>query len=268
MERIKAALERARKERETLSGPLSRGGGANTPPAVEIAFTHTAVLPVSASHLHDHHVLAPTDVGDGAYSDPYKILRTQVLSRLREHNWNTLAITSAGPDEGKTLTAINLAVSLALEVNCTVLLVDSDLRRPSVHKYFGIEPRAGLSDYLAGRADIPDLLVNPEGYPRLVILPAGKHIANSAEMLSSPRMTALVRELKNRYPSRLVLFDLPPVLAAADALSLIPQIDGTLLVVEDRKTQSDDLLRMLELLQHCEIIGTVLNKADVRMGYY
>ena len=140
----------------------------------------------------------------GPFVDAIKILRTQVIHRLREHNWNELGVTSPGYGEGKTLTAVNLAVSLAMEMTQTVLLVDANLRNPSVHELFGLKNCPGFADYLLDNQVIEDLLVHP-GIGRFVLLPGGRAISNSTEILTSPKMLALVEEFKDRYPSRIVI---------------------------------------------------------------
>ena len=198
--------------------------------------------------------------GKDQVTSAYKVLRTQVLQRLNGNHWNALAVVSANHDEGKTVTAINLALSLAQEVNHTVLLVDLNLHTPAVHRYFDHNPRYGLSDYLLDGVELKDILFNP-GVDRLVVLPAGDGLANSSEMLSSPKMTALVEELKARYPSRIVLFDLPPLLSADDALVFSPYVDAALVVIEDGATEREELLRAVELLGDTPIIGAVLNKS-------
>jgi capsular exopolysaccharide synthesis family protein len=214
---------------------------------------------VAKSILQERRIISGFEQNE--FTGAYKMLRTQVFQRLRENGWNSLAVTSPGLNEGKTLTAINLAISLAMEVNYTVLLVDADLRHPSVHSYFGIEAECGLSDYLTADKPLSELLIHPEEIPGLVILPGGKPLANSAEMLNSPKMARLVEELKTRYPSRIILFDLPPLLGAADTLAFSPYVDAALLVIEDGKTQAEDVKRAIGLLQGTNLIGTVLNKS-------
>ncbi len=184
----------------------------------------------------------------------------QTLQRLRARDGNALAIVSPGEDEGKTLTAINLGLSFAQEVDQTVLLVDANLREPSVHRYFGFTPEAGLSDYLLSGTPLDKILVNP-GVDRFVILPGGRPLLNSAEMLGSMKMAKLVQELKMRYPSRLVIFDLPPVLSVADALAFSPYVDAAIMVAQELKTRRHDIVRAAEMLKSVELIGTVLNMA-------
>ena len=142
-----------------------------------------------------------------------------------------------------------------------MLLVDANLRTPSVHNMLGFYPEYGLSDYLLKDVPLNNILVHPEGIPRFVVLPAGYSLANSSEMLSSPKMGRLVDELKHRYPSRIVIFDLPPILNSSDALAFSPLLDATLLVIEDGGTQRNDLKQAFEMMQGVEVIGTVLNKA-------
>ena len=260
MERIKQALEKARLERQTSRGASAsppRSGSADI--SVPVRYTHTRTVHVAKSILQERRIISGFEQNE--FTGAYKMLRTQVFQRLREKGWNSLAVTSPGLNEGKTLTAINLAISLAMEVNYTVLLVDADLRHPSVHSYFGIEAEYGLSDYLTADKPLSELLIHPDEIPGLVILPGGKPLANSAEMLNSPKMARLVEELKTRYPSRIILFDLPPLLGAADTLAFSPYVDAALLVIEDGKTQAEDVKRAIGLLQGTSVIGTVLNKS-------
>lgn len=271
MERIREALERARRDRAgqgTLLQGNPRWAAAKKESAAElgsITYTQTRTVHVSPQLLYENRVIGSAT--SGPFADAYKILRTRVLSALRANKWNALAITSPGENEGKTLTAINLAISLALEVSQTVLLVDANLRHPSVHEYFGLKPDFGLSDYLTGDEAIEDLLINP-GIERFVILPGGPAVQNSSEMLSSPKMADLVRELKTRYPSRIIIFDLPPVLTVADALAFAPHVDASVLVIEECKTQADEVSRAAEVLQQAtNLIGVVLNKSqELRVG--
>lgn len=267
MERIKQALEKARLERQKSGGGYTSSHSSSKAMTSEsLAYTHTRTVPVDKSFLREKRVI--TGFEQCAFTEAYKMLRTQVLQRLREKNWNALAVTSPGIDEGKTLTSINLAISLAMEVNYTVLLVDADLRHPSVHSYFGIDAEYGLSDYLTADKPLSELLVHPDEIPSFVILPGGKQLTNSAEMLNSPKMVKLVEELKMRYPSRIILFDLPPLLNAADTLAFSPYVDAVLLVIEDGKTQIADAKRASELLQGTNVLGTVLNKSCMSIQRY
>jgi exopolysaccharide/PEP-CTERM locus tyrosine autokinase len=196
----------------------------------------------------------------GPFVDAFKILRTQVMPRFREKDWNVLGVTSPSHGEGKTLTAVNLAVSLAMDTAQTVLLVDTNLRSPSVHEVFGLNDYPGLADYLLDNQSLEDLLVHP-GIGRFVLLPGGRPVSNSTEILTSPKMLALVEELKHRYPARVVIFDLPPLLHTADVIAFSPYTDALLLVVEEGRTTAEEVQRALSLVKNSRpILGTVLNK--------
>ena len=270
MEPIKEALQRARQERELQAtphqGPRRRRSAATPASVHQVEYVHTRTIPVTQETLRAQRVVAQ-DAGE-PMADAYKLLRTRVLQNMRQNHWNSLAITSPAQGQGKTLTSVNLAVSLAAEVNQTVLLVDLDLRRPQLHNLFGVSPQIGLHDYIENDAELSTVLFNP-GIERLVVLPNGKSYSRSSEMLSSPKMVDLIDELKSRYPNRFVIFDLPPLLAADDVLTFLPHIDAVLLVVEERKTLRGDVKRSLDLLANANLIGTVLNNSsDSNQGYY
>lgn len=265
MERIKQALELARQERNKHGSPGKNRPRVSTLHNSEkgvaeenIEYTETRHVGVDVAGLRKSRILVDQQ---NNVADAYRILRTQILQRMRENGWNTLAITSPNSGEGKTLTAINLAISLAREVDYTVLLVDTNLRSPSIHNKLEFYPEYGLSDYLQKDVPLSDILVHPEGIPRFVVLPAGHAMANSSEMLSSPKMSRLVDELKHRYPSRVVIFDLPSILTSSDALAFSPLVDATLVVIEEGGTQRQDLKNAFEMLKGVEVIGTILNKA-------
>lgn len=226
----------------------------------EMCYTTTRTVPVDPNILEMNRLIAPS--ASPFASEAYKHLRTQILLKTLEENRNVLMFTSPLPDEGKTLTILNLAISISQELDKTVLIVDADLRSPSIHRYFGFPKDLGLVDYLEGRAAIPDLLVHPEGLNRLVILPGGQPNAWAAELIRSPQMSALVQELKHFYPDRYVLFDLPPLLSYTDGLAFAPLVDGIVVVVEARKTSRDDLARCKEMLENFPVLGYVFNKVD------
>ncbi|MEE9343444.1 MAG: CpsD/CapB family tyrosine-protein kinase [Gammaproteobacteria bacterium] len=267
MERIKQALERARAERESKQPPFIRTKKERTtyssrqsPPAEPINYSETRQIDIAQEHLKSQRIIAHQQ--HSKFAESYKILRTQILQRLNEHKWNVLAITSPGEGDGKTTTAVNLATSLAQEVGYTVLLIDANLRNPGVHLQLGITSDKGLSDFLLSDTPISELMVHPKGMEDLTLIPSGKTIHNSSEMLNSPKMSQLVEELKSRYPKRIIIFDLPPVLEASDAIAFIPHVDAALLVVADDETKKSDITRALDLMSATNIIGTVLNKSQ------
>jgi Mrp family chromosome partitioning ATPase len=123
-----------------------------------------------------------------------------------------------------------------------------------------LEPGPGLSDYLIGKAALEDVLIHPR-IGNLVVLPGGTPTSNTSELMRSPMMADMIRELRARYRDRLIVFDVPPILAGADTLALSAYMDATILLVEERKTARDDIERSCELLQHSNLIGVVLNKS-------
>jgi capsular exopolysaccharide synthesis family protein len=221
-----------------------------------IVYTRTRTIALDSRRLRQRRVI----VDDSSpAADAYRILATGVLQQMQPHGWNTLAITSPGASEGKTLTAINLALALAMGVDRTVLLVDADLRAPRLRSVLGIPEGPGLRDFLMSNAPLDRVLVHL-GIGRLVVLPGSSPAPNAPELLASSRMDRLVQELKTRYPSRYVLFDLAPLLDAADAMAFAPLVDSLLLVVEDSKTRREDVARAVELLRPHPVLGSVLNK--------
>jgi protein-tyrosine kinase len=272
MERIRRALEQAEQDRsnrkEIAPLPMERSKPAreaisnlapDTAPVSDIRFQRTRTIDVPEDLLEAHRLVAALPGHE--LTDVYRILRTRVLQAMNSNRWNSLAITSPATGAGKTLTAINLAISLAREVNRTVLLTDFDLRNPSIHTYFGYDPEFDLSDYLFNDVPLEEILFSPS-IERLVVLPGGESIHNSSETLRSPKMVALVEELKSRYDDRLVIFDIPPVLEIDDALAFAPYTDAMLMVAGNGATRREDLESALQLLKGTPIIGTVLNKAE------
>lgn len=232
---------------------------APLPASGKIGYTQTRKIHVPESVLRNNRVI--TRNAEQPVLRAYKILRTRVLQRMQQNGWTTLGITSPAPDNGKTLTAINLGISLARKLDYTVLLIDVDFQRPSLHTYFGLRPERGLSDHLSGDVRLGDVLINP-GIERLVVLPECGARDSSSELLSSSRMERLIEEVKSRYPTRIVLFDLPPVLIGDDVEAFSTLVDATLLVVEEGKSTREEVSRSVELLQNANFLGAVLNKSS------
>lgn len=267
MERIKEALERARRERsanpaaparrvERAQPAADRGGQ----PAAMVRYTQTRIVPTDPAHLARHRIIADSDDRSGP-GNAFRMLRTRVLQTLRSHRWNSLAVTSAGPREGKSVTAVNLAISLSREVNHTVLLVDLDLRTPTVHRLLGLDVEAGIADCLTGDLPLSQVLINP-AMDRLVVLPGREGQMDASEMLSAPNMRQLVEDITHRYPERLVVFDLPPVCTSDDVLAFSPLVDAFLLVVRDGVTRQPQLRQAAELLRDVNLVGTVLTMSE------
>jgi protein-tyrosine kinase len=222
-----------------------------------IAYTRTRTVEIASHVLERHRV---TSVNQDTTGDAFRMLRTQVLMQMRQNGWQTLAVTSPNKGAGKSTIALNLAISFAMEVDYTALLVDADLRDPDVRKMLELEPGPGLADYLLGRAAIEDLLIHPD-IGNLVALPGGAPVTQTSELMRSPMMSDMIRELKSRYRDRLIVFDVPPILSGADTLALSAYMDATILIVEECRTARKDFERSCELLRDSNLIGIVLNKS-------
>jgi len=192
-------------------------------------------------------------------SDAYKILRTQIQQRTKDKGWNTIMVTSPRPGAGKTLTAINLAISMAQEFHQTVMLVDCDLRKQSIHKQLGYESDRGIADHLLENTPLSELIVCP-GINKLTLISGGKTIEGSTELLGSSKMRQLVAEMKNRYQNRYIIFDVPALLQGADAIAFLPYVDTVLMVVESGMTSMTDSKTALKLIPPNKLLGFALNR--------
>lgn len=258
MEQIERALARAREMRAgTLGGLRSNVRVAASANGVTPNYTETTVAKGDAQRMNKERLVADSFAHPA--SDIYGLLRTQVLQRMKKHNMSTVAVTGPEPGSGVTTTAANLAVAIALDVNQTVLLVDLNLRKPGIHDKFGFEPRVGIDDYLRGETQLKDCLVCP-GITRLVVLPAREAKGEAAaEIISSPRMTQLAKELQNRYADRIIIYDTPPLLTSSDTLGFLPSVDAVLLVARSGRTTKAELEKSAHLLGNKAIVGTLLN---------
>ena len=283
MSRLVKAMKRAqsiRKENEPLSESKTRSSKEDTVKGSEkkekkeirINYSKTRVEKINKETLRKNKVFALFK--EQRTTDEMERLRTQVLKKLRESGGNCLMVTSAHPGEGKTFTSINLGISIAKQLDKTVLLIDCDLRNPWRHHFdfssdfFGLNVKKGLADYLLENIKIEEILINP-GIEKLTLLPGGRPVANSSELLGSQKMEDLITELKTRYSEdRILIFDCPAMLACTDPLVFSHLMDGIILVVASERTNPEDIKRVVELLNDRPIFGTILNKSkDQRDSY-
>lgn len=192
-------------------------------------------------------------------SDSLKILKTQVSQLTKEKGWRTIMVTSVQPNEGKTVTTINLAFSMAREYQKTVMLVDCDFRKQCIYRYLGIDSRRGLVDYLMDDVALNEIIIWPK-VEKICLISGGRPIPDSAELIGSPKMGALVSEMKARHGDRYMFFDFPPLLTTADAIAFTPYVDCVLIVVEAGRTSSRDIKKAVELIPAEKFLGFVLNK--------
>lgn len=199
-------------------------------------------------------------------AEAYRSLRTNLEFSSLDKPLRTMIVTSAAPEEGKSTVLANLAVVMA-QAGKHVILVDCDLRRPSLHELFGISNHTGLTTALLDEA-AAELPLRETGVPGLRLLPSGPLPPNPAELLDSRRMAELIETLRNQ--ADIVLFDAPPVIAVADAAILASKVDGVLLVINAGVTKREHAQRAKAALErvNARLVGTVLNNVDLDMSLY
>jgi non-specific protein-tyrosine kinase len=208
---------------------------------------------------------------ESAISEQYKILREQ-LKRLRaEAGIRTIAVTSPVKRDGKTTVSVNLAAAIALEYEEKVILIDADLRAPSVHRYFNYDGVQGLTEFLTSnsRGNVKNL-VRETHVNGLRYIPAGKPTRFASELLAKEKMRRLIEDVHSEFPGYMVIVDSPPVLATPDPLVLSRLVDGVIMVIRAGKTPKDYLAKALSAFSANKILGIVLNGADLGLGskYY
>lgn len=250
MSRIEKALEKAAQ----LRGAQPKGEPKDTiTPYVPKERVTTPFAPANPCVVSTEDIHAPV-------AEQYRKLKTAVLKSTKKEFRNILMVTSSLSGEGKSITAANLAVTIAEELNQTVLLVDADLRRPALQRYLNVKPSHGIANCLEDGMNVGDAIVKT-GIPKLTFLGAGKKVKNPAELLSSYRMKDLLAELKNRYRDRYVIIDTPPVLPFAETHALCTMVDGVILVVREGATTLQGINDTLESLQGAVLLGLVYNDA-------
>lgn len=269
MGRLNKALERIKSDETTKFGagdktPAARRIYAPNDPVDDPITDNIIKVRLDPDVLYNNHIITP-------YIDPivhtsYKMLRTRILQRMRANGWRTLAITSATQGDGKSVSSINLAISLAGDVNYNVCLVDLDLRHSSLANYLGLRPKFGVSDCLERKVPAEQVLLRTD-IDRLVVMPNVRTVVQSSELISSPAMYDLATQLVSD-PDRIVIYDMPPLLAADDMLAFEQIPDAILLVVAEGSTRRTDTMKSCELLENSNLIGTVLNRSDERTAAY
>ncbi len=203
------------------------------------------------------------------YCEEYRNLRTQILHKSKKRKLQAIVVASVGPSEGKSVTALNLSWLFAQTDSVRALIIDSDLRRPSITEYLGIDSvNGGLSEVLAGGASLMDSIVrlNPSG---LYLLPGGTARDDVAELISGPRFAEILTEARRYFDY--IIIDAPPLGIFTDASLLINLADGAMLVIKANHTKFKDVDRVLDTLPRERMLGTILNEADIPLmdeSYY
>lgn len=260
MSRIENAMERAALLRQ---GVVEQPTHQIIPP--EISQVHTpppADAVINKITLDSPFLINPNDHYSPLVEEFRKLKSALVKLTSGDVFKNTVLITSAVPHEGKSITALNLAISLAQEYDHTVLLIDADFRRPSIHRYLGIDQGKGFSDCLLGEAQIGEVII-PTGIGRLSVITAGREVSNPVELFASQKTEALIAEMKHRYQDRYLIFDSPPVLPFAESRTLAHLVDGVLFVVKEQLASQKNVREAIDALKGCGLLGMVYNDAIV-----
>lgn len=201
---------------------------------------------------------------DARASAAYRILRTRLLHRMQGHNWTSLAITSPGAGEGKSLTTLNLALSFARARAGDVFLIDLDLRAPAVCRYLGVRPPHDLARFFDGDGTPADVFFSIG--ENLAIAGAGAPTERASDLLASTRLDELLAAIPGLASDPIVLVDLPPLLVTDEALLVAPRVDAIALVVCERRTRRDGVERARHLLEEFPFAGVILNHASETFG--
>lgn len=194
-------------------------------------------------------------------AEQFKILRSNILFPVAGVAPKSILVTGALPGDGKSFVSANLSTSIAQNINKHVLLIDCDLRQPTIHRMFGFDKVMGLSDYLLERGELESLLLRT-CVDKLTLLPGGPEPSNPSELMSTERMAELIEEVKLRYHDRLIVLDSPPPGFAAETAFLARQVDGVVVVVKYGKTPREEVENLIETVGSDKIIGVVINYLD------
>jgi len=275
MSRIEKALKMAEKRKKVLAS-TEEGKAAVSPVHIEPVPLHDVHYEAFAgvpSPAINNPFLVTADNKNSPAAEQYRKLKSSIVRLAQLGRFDkSLMVTSAIGGEGKTLTSINLAITLAQEFDHTVLLVEADIRRPTIMKYMGLEAPAGLTDCVLDSIDVGEVLVKV-GIGKLSVLPAGRTVPNPVELFSSNRMQNLLIEIKNRYPDRYVIVDTTPLLPFAEPQFIANVVGGVLFVVREGYTPMDKASKALGLLKNHNLLGAVCNgvtqvHSGGRYGYY
>ncbi len=245
-------------QRETQPSPADKAKGSIAQrDRIDPVYTQTKISPADRDTLEKHGILTPEF--HPIIVEQYNLLRVKVQRLMFEKKARSLVVCSPGPSEGKTVTAVNLAISIARETSRTVLLVDADMRRSALNRYMGLTDAPGLYEHLTQGTPLNELLINP-GIPRLTILTAGIPGHCPADILGGPAMQEFVADIRDRYPERMVIFDSPPLNLFSDGLYLARYADAALMVVRSGHTKEEELVKAIEETGETFMLGTVLNR--------
>lgn len=234
-------------------------------PTIEWGDARSRIVEIDLQRLARSGFIVP-GAARSQLSDELRVLKRPLLKNARRDvegaipRGNLIQVTSAVPGEGKTFTAINLALSLSMEVDHAVLLVDADAIRPSVFSRLGLQADRGLMDVLRDPSIELSEVMCRTNVPKLSLLPPGPNPLNSTELIASGAMETLLDDLATRYPDRIVIFDAPPLLAATESRVLASRVGQVVVVVEAGRTRRNLVSEAFSTISNCPVVLPVLNK--------
>jgi len=256
MGKISDALDRHSKEKTVKTEPSPAAPAKRVvPPEPEPA--PAPVKPLETFFRYDKKLVV-LSAPDSLDAEHFKMLRAQILFPREGKIPRTVMVTSTFPGEGKTYVSANLAASIALGINEYVLLIDADLRDPSLHRMLGYSNKEGLNEFLTGKRQLPDLLIRT-GIDKLSFLSAGGPSSRPSELLSSANMKAFLTEVRDRYDDRYIIIDGTPSQVTAETSVLANFVDGIVFVVMAEKAPRAAVKRSIENLGKDKILGVVFN---------
>jgi Mrp family chromosome partitioning ATPase len=268
MEQIRQAVERAKTSGMPAAEALSRMGVSRPRHPSDLSASRSEMTvqgkikeaELDRKHLEGHRIIAHNAADPRSSS--FDMLRTQILQSMDQKNWQFLAVTSPTPGCGKTVTAVNLALSIARQPERSVLLVDMDLPRSRVASTLGMRCQHGLLSVLDGRVALPDAMIQAriDSY-RFIVLPTEAPILGSSELIASRAMSNLLQGIKRDFRTRTVILDMPPMLSSDDVIAMLPQIDCVLLVAAVGNSTVSEIKECNRHLQATEVVRLVLNKS-------
>jgi len=276
---VPATPERAMQSLADAQGPFREASPSSAPPnppttaPSEASERRSRLVEIDLQRLAAAGYVTPT-APRSRLADEMRVIKRPLVSNAQGKSAapiqaaNLIMVTSALPGEGKTFMAINLAISIAMELDTTVLLVDADVARPAIPERLGFAAGMGLLDLLTkGDLDVADVLLRTN-IERLSLLPAGTPHSRATEVLASDAMTRLLGEMANRYHDRILVFDAPPLLPSTESRVLATHMGQIVMVVEADRTRQASVKQALAALEQCPVVMTVLNKADTGTASY
>jgi receptor protein-tyrosine kinase len=270
---VKATPERAMQSLADARGPFRPTSPASAPPGPAPATPpdtparQSRLVDIDLQRLAADGYVTPS-APRSRLADEMRVIKRPLISNAQGKSAapieaaNLIMVTSALPGEGKTFMAINLAISIAMELDTTVLLIDADVARPAIPDRLGLALDKGLLDLLTrDDLDVGDVLVRTN-VERLSFLSAGSPNSRATELLASEGMTRLVEELASRYPDRILIFDAPPLLSSTESRALAAHMGQVVVVVEADRTPQSRVMQALATIEDCPVVMTVLNKIE------